>query len=349
MLMEDQKLRYLQNFLQHNQNYCLKDYIQRAKSWEDEARNCYDKQIGLNSDQFAEMMLLDGISVIQLFLMFRDHQRRLPNDQIFGKPWKFTDVCHDMALLENQIPFFVVQKLFEMAFGTHQHHMLELLELVCLFFKRVMRKEKLPEAVMETGVKHFVHAISLSFLPSVRKTPNENHKEMKFSPSVTELMAAGSKCLFDIEFENGVLGIPFLLLDDLTETDFRNILAFEQCYCKNRYLVDCMAFMSHLVDTLGDAELLINKGIIENCLSSKEAAVRLISTLSHENRMSRYYNFNSLSHKLVNHCQRPNNKWKATFKRDYCSNPWVVISVIAAGVLLLLTVAQTVFSALSLA
>ncbi|KAF8023303.1 hypothetical protein BT93_F0718 [Corymbia citriodora subsp. variegata] len=34
MPMEDLKLQYLQNFLQLNQNYCLRDYIEKVKSWE---------------------------------------------------------------------------------------------------------------------------------------------------------------------------------------------------------------------------------------------------------------------------------------------------------------------------
>ncbi|XP_039165415.1 UPF0481 protein At3g47200-like [Eucalyptus grandis] len=120
MPMEDYKLLYLQNFLQLNQNYCLEDYIERVESREDEARNCYDKQINLNSDQFAKMILLDDIFVIQLLLIKGGRRRMLPNDQIFGKRWMLTDIFDDMALLENQIPFFVIHRLFEMTFGTHQ-------------------------------------------------------------------------------------------------------------------------------------------------------------------------------------------------------------------------------------
>ncbi|XP_018717361.2 UPF0481 protein At3g47200 [Eucalyptus grandis] len=167
--MEDHKLLYLKNFLQHDQNNSLEDYIDKVKSWEDEARNCYDRQIKLNSDKFAEMILLDDIFVIQLLLMHGEWREMLPNDQIFGKPWMLTDISEDMALLENQIPFFIIHRLFEMAFGTHQQLMSQLLELVCLFFDLVTREEKLPEGVMESEVKHFVHAISLSFWPLERK------------------------------------------------------------------------------------------------------------------------------------------------------------------------------------
>lgn len=189
--MEDHKLLYLQNFLRNNKNYRLEDYIQRVKSWENDARNCYDKQIKLNSDQFVEMMLLDGIFVIQFFLMAYHYDSRLPNDRIFNEPWMLNDVFRDMALLENQIPFFVIQRLLEMAFETQQQLMLVWPKLVWHSFSMIMSKE-LPGSVMELEVKHFVHLISLLFMPSRRDPPNGN-EEMKFTPSAKELVAAGVK------------------------------------------------------------------------------------------------------------------------------------------------------------
>ncbi|KAL3750376.1 hypothetical protein ACJRO7_011387 [Eucalyptus globulus] len=141
-----------------------------------------------------------------------------------------------------------------------------------------------------------------------------------------------SKCLFNIKFEDRELKISRLVLHDGTESLFRNIIAFEQCYYKNAsngILISYMVFMDHLFDTPVDTKLLMDKGIIENWLSNKEAPTDLIN--------------------LVEHCQRPYNKWKVTLKRDYYSNPWVIISVIAAMALLLLTVVQAVCSVLSLA
>ncbi|XP_018721916.2 UPF0481 protein At3g47200 [Eucalyptus grandis] len=355
MPMENHKLLYLQNFLLYNQNYRLKEYIQRVKSWENDARNSYDKKINLDSNKFAEMILLDGIFVIQLFLMKQNNGFRLPNDQIFGKPWMLTDIRSDMALLENQMPFFIVQKLFYMAFGPH--HSPTLLQLVWSFFELTTEMGHLPWWVVESEVKHFLDVIRLSFLPSVRMTPNESQVKTEFTQSATELVKAGvklrrgkSNCLFDIEFKNGVLNIPELKLFDITESYFRNIIAFEQCYHYNdRYLIDYLAFMDSLVDTQYDAKLLIEERIINNWLSNKKAVADLINSLCEKVTLSKpgYY-FNNLSIDLNNHCKKSCNKWKATFKHEYCSNPWAVISVIAAVVLLLLTAAQTVCSVISL-
>ncbi|KAI6668253.1 hypothetical protein NL676_023798 [Syzygium grande] len=169
--MEDQKLRYLQSFLQYNRRFGLEDYIKRIKSWEGRARKCYDKPIIPDSNEFAQMMLLDGIFVIQLFLMQWNYKWRPSGDLIFGKPWMINDVRRDMWLLENQIPFFAIQELFEMAYGSHQKHTPELLELTYRC-----------RGVMESEVKHFLDAIRLLHLPSVRKAPYENHEMFKFIP-----------------------------------------------------------------------------------------------------------------------------------------------------------------------
>lgn len=153
-----------------------------------------------------------------------------------------------------------------------------------------------------------------------------------------KLRRGDSKCLFDIELKDGVLKIPKLGLYDLTESLFRNIIAFEQCYHQtDRYLIDYMTFMKYLVDTPADAKLLIDEGIIDNWLSNNDSAVRLINSFGEGAKLLSTYYFNSISHKLISHCEKPYNKWKATFKRDYCSTSWVVISVIAAVMLLVLT------------
>ncbi|XP_030534243.1 UPF0481 protein At3g47200-like [Rhodamnia argentea] len=355
--MEDQKLRYLQSFLQYNGRCGLEDYIKRIKSREDQVRKCYNKPIVLDSDEFAQMMLLDGIFAIQLFLMQWNYKWRPSRDPIFGKPWMINDVRRDMWLLENQIPFFAVQELFEMAYGSHQKHTPGLLELAYGFLRPAIKIEKPPEGLLESEVKHFLDAIRLSYLPSVRKAPYESHEEFKFIPSATELAAAGvkltrgkSQCLLDIKFKNGALEIPCLRLYHSTESYFRNIIAFEQCYYRDdSYLIDYMAFMDHLINTPGDAKLLIGEGIIENWLGNEDAATRLLNAFCNDTYMwTRNAYFHDLRHELVAHCRRPWNEWKATFKRKHCSSPLAVLSVTAGVVLLLLTIAQTVCSFLSL-
>ncbi|KAL3750371.1 hypothetical protein ACJRO7_011382 [Eucalyptus globulus] len=173
----------------------LEECIQIIKSCEKDALSYYDKKIELNSNWFTEMMLLGGIFVIQIFLMSRFLGMRLPSDRIFSRPWILKDVCRDMTLLENQIPFFIIRRL---AFsGENWYRLTLLLELMYKFFSQHTQveesSEESPEARRLTEVKHIVHALRLSFLPSMNVAPHRGNEPIKFSPRATKLLAAGVK------------------------------------------------------------------------------------------------------------------------------------------------------------
>ena len=44
------------------------------------------------------------------------------------------------------------------------------------------------------------------------------------------------------------------------------------------------------------------------------------------------------------HCKKRRNKWRAMFMKNYLSNPWVFISLVAAVILLIATIMQTIYT-----
>lgn len=63
--------------------------------------------------------------------------------------------------------------------------------------------------------------------------------------------------LLDIKFDNGVLEVPCFLIDENTESLFKNLIAFEQMDSQyENYITAYVAFMSELVSTSEDATLL---------------------------------------------------------------------------------------------
>jgi hypothetical protein len=111
--MEMQKLRYLKDFLDRTkkrQDDLLKIIIDN----EVKIRHCYSEDFDqLNSKDFVEMILLDAIFIIELF--WRDQNDR--NDYICRKRWLKLGIRRDLILLENQLPFFVLEKLYMFAFN----------------------------------------------------------------------------------------------------------------------------------------------------------------------------------------------------------------------------------------
>jgi len=47
------------------------------------------------------------------------------------------------------------------------------------------------------------------------------------------------------------------------------------------------------------------------------------------------------------HYRRRCNRWRATLKRDYFGNPWSIISLMAAFLILIFTFSQTLYSVIS--
>jgi hypothetical protein len=109
-------------------------------------------------------------------------------------------------------------------------------------------------------------------------------------PSATELQEAGVKLrklegvnLFDIKFNNGVVKIPLLHIEDRSESIFRNLIAYEQ-YSQNnnfKYVTDYVTFMDYLINSPKDVELLRRRGIIENGLGDDEAVSTMFNKLGH--------------------------------------------------------------------
>jgi hypothetical protein len=115
--MEDYKIMYLQQFLEQNLLVSVEDLINIIKENETELRDSYAETIDLSRKDFVTMILLDAVFIIMVLLNMkygRGFYERRCRDHIFYRPFKLVDVMFDMCLLENQFPFFILQKFFEL-------------------------------------------------------------------------------------------------------------------------------------------------------------------------------------------------------------------------------------------
>ncbi|KAG6515187.1 hypothetical protein ZIOFF_025572 [Zingiber officinale] len=104
--MNQLKWKYLKSVLQQNRSMALKDYVDLIKKLEKRARAAYSEEVKMSSNSFAEMMLLDGCFVM-LTVIGRDY---------LEESWAANVVVRDIFKLENQLPFFLLEKLYEYAF-----------------------------------------------------------------------------------------------------------------------------------------------------------------------------------------------------------------------------------------
>ncbi|OAY70476.1 putative UPF0481 protein [Ananas comosus] len=186
-------------------------------------------------------------------------------------------------------------------------------------------------------------------------------------PSATELLEAGVtikkkekkeenqnknqrrlSAFLDVAFDDGVLEIPLLSVENSTLPRFSNLVAFEQCGgCKpeKAYMTSYATFMNCLIDTPGDVAVLHKRGILENKLASDEELAAFFNQLADWSSLD-YDNhyLAKLFREVGEYIGTPWPSWRAKLVSDYFSNPWAFISLIAAAVLLILTILQTVYS-----
>ncbi|KAL5766648.1 hypothetical protein ACOSP7_017265 [Xanthoceras sorbifolium] len=353
--MEEHKRRYLQDFLRRTQ-VSMKDLLIFIGEKECKLRECYAETIELVSDEFVEMILVDAAFIIELLLR-RGQKSNFEEldtvDRILTKPRMITDIRPDLFLLENQLPMFILRDLFEIAKtaintdNSHQFSMPELIYNLWSWNFLLIEEESIEEHFPEA--EHFVDLIRRCLQPSeLRPTKIKTLT----TPNVTELHQAGvqfqlgsEQHLLDIRFNKGILEIPNLNIVDETEGILRNLQIFEILHCETNYVNDYITMMNYLVNTSKDVDLLIKSGVLENWLWSSEAVSSIFHNHVKGGRVKpREFYYSGLVEDINIYCKFPWHKWKANLKQNYFSTPWASISVIAAIILLILTVLQTVYT-----
>ena len=152
--------------------------------------------------------------------------------------------------------------------------------------------------------------------------------------------------MLDLSFKEGVLEIPLLEFVDSTEAYVRNIMALEQCYHTwDRCITDFYLILDRLINTDKDVDLLSDKEIIINCLGDSNVITSMINKLNRGiGRINMNSNLCCLCEELNAFYLKPWHRWKALLRHQYFSTPWRAASTIAAIILLVLTLIQTVCS-----
>ncbi|CAD5172751.1 unnamed protein product [Musa acuminata subsp. malaccensis] len=285
-------------------------------------------------------------------------------------------VVQDMLMLENQLPFVLLQTLFHSAFPKSPDRLENwIFEFVSKFVKSKIEN---PTNISDVKIHHILHLLHCCLDPSkirdggkppsslwhkpnwnnLRLSREDNHPTplLKWIPSATQLMEAGvhfrkkeATNFLDITFQNGKMEIPLLQVDDDTETFLRNLIAFEQC-SKNvsLHVTAYAALMDCIINTAADVALLQQHGIILSGLGDGKQVADLFNKLCKEVTLDYEKSYVSGIYKDVNkHWTNKYNQWRARLNHDYFSNPWAVISVFAAILLFGLAITQTIYSALS--
>lgn len=173
--------------------------------------------------------------------------------------------------------------------------------------------------------------------------------------SASELNEAGirierskSRSLKDISFHGGVLKLPLVVVDDALESLYLNLIAFERFHVgAGNEVTSYIFFMDNIIDSARDVSLLHSCGIIQNALGSDKAVANLFNSLSKDITLDPTSSLDEVHKHVSAYCQKAWHQWRANLMHTYFTNPWAILSVIAAIFLFALTIIQTVYSVLS--
>ncbi|PIN09166.1 hypothetical protein CDL12_18248 [Handroanthus impetiginosus] len=196
----------------------------------------------------------------------------------------------------------------------------------------------------------------------ILKTPVKNvrkHTELAADIiiwSATELNEAEvgikkskTKSLKDISFRNGVLRIPPVVIDDALESLYLNLIAFERFHVgAGNEATSYIFFMNNIINNAKDVSLLHSCGVIQNLMGSDKTVVNLFNKLSKDITLDPESSLNDTHFKVRAYCLKPRQRWRANIWHNYnFTNPWAILSVIAALFLFVLTIVQAVFAVLA--
>ncbi|KAL5790508.1 hypothetical protein ACOSQ2_005396 [Xanthoceras sorbifolium] len=357
-MIEEHKWRFLRSLFDGNSDpwgnigLCF----QAVASLEADIRECYSETNRFTSQELVEMMVLDGCFVIELVRKVVKLVPIDPEDPIFKMDWILPFVMRDLLKLENQIPFFVLEKLYEISVpDPSPRYSLPILILQFFSFS-LERPGKVRNNERSFDGKHLLDLVRESFRPQLREQQptarDKAKRHLQFIQPAKKLDRAGIKfetrkrsnsCFLDVKFSNGVLKIPPLRMDDFITCFILNCVAFEQCYghCE-KFVTDYATFMGCLINNPSDAGFLSDHKIIENYYGTYEEVTRFFDKVGKDVAFDLGKSYLSQLIKDVNEYYW--NDWHvrwASFKHTYFDTPWSFMSALAALILLILTMIQS--------
>ncbi|KAL5798918.1 hypothetical protein ACOSQ2_003738 [Xanthoceras sorbifolium] len=352
--MEKQKLRYVEKFGERTSMDKLMELRSFIEANEGKIHSFYAEHSNLSSDKFFTLQQYDDVFIIELLL--RNDQLRVTRefDSLFDTPIRKAAIKLDLQLLENQLPYFVLEELFvkldvvKPRGGEHCNN--PLLILVSRFFFDCEMDHFTYDTV---NIQHFTDLRRRFLLKRFSPPRNIQSEHIRDLPRATKLHESG------VEFEKGKedqspLEIsynyisPSLLriipLFDGIECLIRNVMAFEQLhYSWETHLCNYILLMGFLIANEKDVDILMDKGIIFNCLGDDNATIANMFNKLGLKVAPSYSSYYNVAEELKVHNRKRWNHAKATLKRNGC---WIGTGTVVTALLLLLTLVQTLCSVL---
>ncbi|XP_010064889.3 UPF0481 protein At3g47200 [Eucalyptus grandis] len=355
----------------------LDDLVEAMQKLEQKTRACYSESFyNITRENYVKIMVVDGCFVVELLRL--NYQRVLfpgmatEDDPIFSNPRILRTVQRDLLLLENQLPFFVLEKLYELINNKNKidHQQAVPLEVLAVTFFDPLLPQHHAASKLDTNKPkaHLLDVFRSSFLKSVSEKVHEKGKNQVKSwlnPDgsmrglvrhfASELQEAGMQFkkwkghdLPDIEFDHGTLQVPQLSINDNTVSVLLNFVAYEMSVKHPEpFFTNYLMFWDSLINSPRDVQIFRKHGIINHLGSETEVVELFMKCREVIYDLNLGYLYNEIK-EVNDYCEQfyesKYSVWWRSLIRDRFSSPWTCLSLFAAVILLLLTLLQTFYT-----
>ncbi|XP_024965008.1 putative UPF0481 protein At3g02645 [Cynara cardunculus var. scolymus] len=345
---EEQKTTYLHHLLQRlniKPEIILDKCLQKVNDSIHKIRESYGGMMTYTDVELAQMMVIDACFILDFLFLFEEHQPLTSTNAILTR-----SISRDLVLLENQIPFFVLQDIFKCTISKLQttrsltSGILQHLQILSPF-KEIKRND----VICTTQPHHILGLLQRSFHPTdniplncpLLRFPNHSALELdkagvKFEPKKDENwtlaidFSSSSWKFFRWWWGNRTLRMHKLCIDDSTELFLRNLIAYEQCTPDvPDFVTSYVCAIDMLLDTKEDLSKLVESKVLTNNLGSNEDSTKMLNKLSEQFAFKEFYYMEQWK-QLDDYYNRYVPKNIALLRRTYFDSPWKIIALLAS-------------------
>ncbi|KAF2564106.1 hypothetical protein F2Q70_00014667 [Brassica cretica] len=290
----------------------------------------------VSPESFVDHILEDSVFIMEFIITHGENSHDTRHT---------ADVKQDLTLLENQLPFFIFQKLF----GSH----MDKLDMFRYGYEESLEETPNLNDLTGEAIGEMANADNLSHAGVKFKTPSQwksSEQDRSHSRNLQPMTSISSGKETDdyslhVSFKEGCLVMSSFRADEASETILRNVIAFEQSHgAVNPFTSNYINFINLLITNERDVEVLTAEGVLRNRMGSPNLVVQMINDLNRGLKEPTSSQYRSIAMNLKAHYKSRRNRCWATLSKVYFPDLLTGTATCAAVFLLFLTLVGTVAS-----
>ncbi|KAD6453860.1 hypothetical protein E3N88_08566 [Mikania micrantha] len=333
--MEKKKDKYMRKLLVERDTY--NDCFKTVRNKIEAIKSCYSgmkEEIYNNDDKLVEMIVTDTCFILR-FIYKLAKSGDIPSEKRIRR----RSIALDLVLLENQIPFFVLQDIYDIIFKKKSTVTTpDLKTMLCGLlqqvnpFKKELNVENLSSVTSSpfhiVGLLHEFYQpgyklSKISYIPKAHTAVKLHEVGVRFKPN--QMLKWPMAMEFESSPLNPTIKMPEVVIDNHFEVVMRNLVVYEQCSPVESYVTSYVKAMNMLAATPKDIATLVESDVLTSHLGPNETASNIRNICKDVTFLDFYYM--DVWEKAKKHYDSYWSRNLGVLKRKYFDTPWKAIAL----------------------